>query len=136
MCQDKFGQICDWFKKLLEMEYYQPQKRTRERCCLCPRTNLMTWVGIICDQLYIKLYIQFYNFCFLFTFIEGSLIALLVQAIYWHHPIQIQNNKMTTKLKVQCSVDSSSDLNDLPNSFPNQMQFLQIIVAPNTYPVP
>ena len=31
------------------MEYCQPQKRTRDMCCLCDRTNLVTYIGIIYD---------------------------------------------------------------------------------------
>ena len=33
---------------------YQPQKSIHEVCCLCARTNLVTWVEIIRENKYIS----------------------------------------------------------------------------------
>ena len=51
------------------MEQSQSQKRTRDMCCLCDRTNLIKWIGTVYDH---TVFIPVHNFPFLnsYWFVE------------------------------------------------------------------
>ena len=97
----------------LKIVYDQPQKRVRDMCCLRVRTNLVTWVGIICDHI-----VQ--GFCVLTDISEPNATVSQNQQFWHSHTCTFEE----TVLRLPFPNTHHIHINCLYSLFPPQQQWL------------